>query len=48
MLYGRKVWPLKESDITLTSRTDIQTMQWMYDVSLRDKKSVEKYAGCCQ
>ena len=39
MLYGSKVWPLKESDISSISQTDMQMVRWMCKVSLRDSKS---------
>ena len=39
MLYDSKVWPLKESDIDRISQTGMQMVQWMCNVSLRDRKS---------
>ena len=37
--YGSEVWPLKESDISRISRTDMEMVRWMCNVSLRDRKS---------
>ena len=37
MLYSSEVWPLKESDITRISGTDMQMVRWMRN--LPDRKS---------
>ena len=37
MLYDSQVWPLKERNINRISQTDMQMVQWMCNVSLRDR-----------
>ena len=39
MLYASETWPLKEEDIQRISRTDMQMIRWMCNVSLHDRKS---------
>ena len=41
MLYGSKTWPLKERDISRIAQADMQMVQWMCHISLRDRKSSE-------
>ena len=42
MLYASETWPLKEEDIQRISRTDMQMVRWMCNISLRDRKSSEE------
>ena len=42
MLYGSETWPPKESDISRIAQTDMQTVRWMYHVSLKDRKFSEE------
>ena len=42
MMYGSETWALKEEDIQRISRTDMQMVRWMCQVTLRDRKSSEE------
>ena len=42
MLYGSQTWPLTESDISRIDQTNMQMVQWMCHVSVRDRKSSEE------
>ena len=42
MTYGSEAWTLKEEDIWRISRTDMQMIRWMCQVTLRDRKSSEE------
>ena len=42
MLYGSETWPMKDEDLRRISRTDMQMIQWMCNVSLSETKSSEE------
>ena len=42
MLYGSETWAVKEEDLDRLDRNDIRMIRWMYNTSLKDRKSSDE------